>query len=242
MCWCICAKRRKQTHAMPSLSEQKEHFECIKPNRAYGTLRNTLDIALAVLLRTHSASVYYYQCLKICSATLLAATLKCQIPAIIYCWQFKSSMHYSNTHSGHFIKYPIHNPGNILMVRHLQIVKCFLFLCARCPLAVLSQDIPHIFAMTLFEEYIYWTDWETKSINRAHKTLGTNKTTLISTLHRPMDVHIYHPYRQPKGNALNVEAITQSQILLLFLNHYGGTLIPINYISLQSAVVQRSEM
>uniref|UniRef100_A0A8C1XQQ3 Low density lipoprotein receptor-related protein 1Aa n=1 Tax=Cyprinus carpio TaxID=7962 RepID=A0A8C1XQQ3_CYPCA len=63
---------------------------------------------------------------------------------------------------------------------------------------VLTQDIPHIFAMTLFEEYIYWTDWETKSINRAHKTLGTNKTMLISTLHRPMDVHIYHPYRQPE--------------------------------------------
>nr|XP_061813958.1 low-density lipoprotein receptor-related protein 1-like [Nerophis lumbriciformis] len=62
---------------------------------------------------------------------------------------------------------------------------------------VLTQDIPHIFAMTLFEEYIYWTDWETKSINRAHKTLGVNKTLLISTLHRPMDVHIYHPYRQP---------------------------------------------
>lgn len=53
--------------------------------------------------------------------------------------------------------------------------------------------------MTLFEEYIYWTDWETKSINRAHKSLGTNKTTLISTLHRPMDIHIYHPYRQPPG-------------------------------------------
>ncbi|RVE72792.1 hypothetical protein OJAV_G00041090 [Oryzias javanicus] len=63
---------------------------------------------------------------------------------------------------------------------------------------VLAEDIPHIFAMTLFEEYIYWTDWETKSINRAHKTLGTNKTMLISTLHRPMDIHIYHPYRQPR--------------------------------------------
>lgn len=64
---------------------------------------------------------------------------------------------------------------------------------------VLTQDVPHIFAMTLFEEYIYWTDWETKSINRCHKTQGTNKTMLISTLHRPMDVHIYHPYRQPEG-------------------------------------------
>nr|XP_042700082.1 LOW QUALITY PROTEIN: prolow-density lipoprotein receptor-related protein 1 [Chrysemys picta bellii] len=62
---------------------------------------------------------------------------------------------------------------------------------------VLSQDIPHIFALTLFEDYIYWTDWETKSINRAHKTTGANKSMLISTLHRPMDIHIYHAYRQP---------------------------------------------
>lgn len=64
---------------------------------------------------------------------------------------------------------------------------------------MLSQDIPHIFALTLFEDYIYWTDWETKSINRAHKTTGANKSMLISTLHRPMDIHIYHAYRQPDG-------------------------------------------
>lgn len=65
--------------------------------------------------------------------------------------------------------------------------------------AVLSQDIPHIFALTLFEDYVYWTDWETKSINRAHKTTGTNKTLLISTLHRPMDLHVFHALRQPDG-------------------------------------------
>lgn len=62
---------------------------------------------------------------------------------------------------------------------------------------MLSQDIPHIFALTLFEDYVYWTDWETKSINRAHKTTGTNKTLLISTLHRPMDLHVFHALRQP---------------------------------------------
>uniref|UniRef100_UPI00358E1ABB prolow-density lipoprotein receptor-related protein 1 isoform X2 n=1 Tax=Myxine glutinosa TaxID=7769 RepID=UPI00358E1ABB len=62
---------------------------------------------------------------------------------------------------------------------------------------VLNKDIPHIFALTLFEDYIYWSDWETKTVNRAHKTTGVNKQTLISTLHRPMDVHVFHPYRQP---------------------------------------------
>lgn len=67
------------------------------------------------------------------------------------------------------------------------------------PPTVLSQDIPHIFALTLFEDYVYWTDWETKSINRAHKTTGANKTLLISTLHRPMDLHVFHALRQPDG-------------------------------------------
>lgn len=74
------------------------------------------------------------------------------------------------------------------------------------PPAVLSQDIPHIFALTLFEDYVYWTDWETKSINRAHKTTGTNKTLLISTLHRPMDLHVFHALRQPDGKWLGPES------------------------------------
>lgn len=86
---------------------------------------------------------------------------------------------------------------------HKSLFLVFLLTCSVClrvcPHVVLTEDIPHIFAMTLFEEYIYWTDWETKSINRAHKTLGTNKSMLISTLHRPMDIHVYHPYRQPEG-------------------------------------------
>lgn len=40
---------------------------------------------------------------------------------------------------------------------------------------------PAHLGMTLFEDHVYWTDWETKSINRAHKTTGANKTLLIST-------------------------------------------------------------
>uniref|UniRef100_H9GB47 EGF-like domain-containing protein n=1 Tax=Anolis carolinensis TaxID=28377 RepID=H9GB47_ANOCA len=46
-----------------------------------------------------------------------------------------------------------------------------------------TLDIPHIFALTLYEDYIYWTDWETKSINRAHKTTGANKSVLIIPNH-----------------------------------------------------------
>ncbi|KAF4524352.1 hypothetical protein B566_EDAN007528 [Ephemera danica] len=45
-------------------------------------------------------------------------------------------------------------------------------------------------------DYLYWTDWETKSVERCHKYNGGDCRTIISTVHRPMDIHVYHPLRQ----------------------------------------------
>ncbi|KAI5716508.1 hypothetical protein M8J76_007754 [Diaphorina citri] len=36
-------------------------------------------------------------------------------------------------------------------------------------IVISGQKVPHVFALTLFEDHIYWTDWNTKSINRADK-------------------------------------------------------------------------
>ncbi|XP_077997711.1 prolow-density lipoprotein receptor-related protein 1-like [Glandiceps talaboti] len=62
---------------------------------------------------------------------------------------------------------------------------------------VLNVDLPHVFALSVFEDFVFWSDWETKSIHRADKHTGENKQELITTVHRPMDVHVYHPLRQP---------------------------------------------
>ena len=58
-------------------------------------------------------------------------------------------------------------------------------------------NLHHIFAISVFEDYIYWSDWETKSIERCHKYSGSDNKTVLSTIHRPMDLQIYHPMRQP---------------------------------------------
>ncbi|XP_078621857.1 low-density lipoprotein receptor-related protein 2-like isoform X1 [Branchiostoma floridae x Branchiostoma japonicum] len=55
---------------------------------------------------------------------------------------------------------------------------------------------PHPFAMTLFEDWIYWSDWNTKTVEKARKLNGTERTTMVTTVHRPMDIHIVHPQRQ----------------------------------------------
>uniref|UniRef100_A0A8C5MYQ0 LDL receptor related protein 4 n=1 Tax=Leptobrachium leishanense TaxID=445787 RepID=A0A8C5MYQ0_9ANUR len=65
--------------------------------------------------------------------------------------------------------------------------------------AVISQGLPHPFAITVFEDSLYWTDWHTKSINSANKFTGKNQEVIRSKLHFPMDIHTLHPQRQPAG-------------------------------------------
>nr|XP_033800021.1 low-density lipoprotein receptor-related protein 1B [Geotrypetes seraphini] len=60
-----------------------------------------------------------------------------------------------------------------------------------------NQDIPGIIALTLFEDYIYWTDGKAKSLSRAHKTSGAGKVSLLNSWHVITDVQVYHSYRQP---------------------------------------------
>ena len=64
---------------------------------------------------------------------------------------------------------------------------------------VLFVGLPHPFALTLFEDELYWTDWHTKSINRANKLRGNAVVTVHSHLHFPMDIHTFHPQVQPPG-------------------------------------------
>lgn len=62
---------------------------------------------------------------------------------------------------------------------------------------VLSNHLPHPFALTLFEDSMYWTDWHTKAISTANKITGKGYKFIHEGLHFPMDIHSYHPARQP---------------------------------------------
>ncbi|XP_071823426.1 low-density lipoprotein receptor-related protein 2-like isoform X4 [Apostichopus japonicus] len=49
------------------------------------------------------------------------------------------------------------------------------------------------FAVTVFEEFIYWTEWSEMTVFRSHKFTGENRTKLVQLdRHRPYDVHVYH--------------------------------------------------
>ena len=38
--------------------------------------------------------------------------------------------------------------------------------------AALAASVPHAFSITIFEEWMYWTDWNHKAIERANRFTG----------------------------------------------------------------------
>ncbi|XP_052581109.1 low-density lipoprotein receptor-related protein 2 isoform X1 [Peromyscus californicus insignis] len=65
---------------------------------------------------------------------------------------------------------------------------------------VYDGTLPHPFAITLFEDTVYWTDWNTRTVEKGNKYDGSDRAVLVNTTHRPFDIHVYHPYRQPIVN------------------------------------------
>ncbi|XP_015909717.1 low-density lipoprotein receptor-related protein 2 isoform X1 [Parasteatoda tepidariorum] len=59
-----------------------------------------------------------------------------------------------------------------------------------------GNSVPHVFALSVFDNFIYWTDWNLKGVFRADKFTGEHLQVLRNTSHRPYDIHIYHPLRQ----------------------------------------------
>lgn len=63
---------------------------------------------------------------------------------------------------------------------------------------ILSVGLPHPFALTIFEDLMIWTDWHTKKISAANKKTGKSFRNVHEGLSFPMDIHSYHPSRQPE--------------------------------------------
>jgi len=59
--------------------------------------------------------------------------------------------------------------------------------------------LAHPFSVAVFADTVYWTEWDTHAIYQADKFTGANVSLVTSTdsVHLPMVVQVYHPYRQP---------------------------------------------
>lgn len=66
---------------------------------------------------------------------------------------------------------------------------------------MIADDLEHPFGLTQYQDYIYWTDWSQRSIERANKTSGQNRTLIQGHLDYVMDILVFHSSRQGGWNA-----------------------------------------
>ncbi|XP_027881661.1 very low-density lipoprotein receptor isoform X2 [Xiphophorus couchianus] len=62
-----------------------------------------------------------------------------------------------------------------------------------------ADYLAHPFALTVFEDRVFWTDGENKAIYGANKFSGSDVITLASNLNDPQDVIVYHELIQLAG-------------------------------------------
>ena len=62
-----------------------------------------------------------------------------------------------------------------------------------------SNNIKHPFSLSLFEDWVYWSDWSQKSVMQFNKLHGGNVSTVFRGVTKPVDIHTVHPLRQPEG-------------------------------------------
>ncbi|XP_035791201.1 putative vitellogenin receptor [Anopheles albimanus] len=63
---------------------------------------------------------------------------------------------------------------------------------------VLSGVLKHPFAVAVFNDRIYWSDWDTKSVQSCDKFTGKGRQSMVHD-RVIFDVHVYHSSMQPKS-------------------------------------------
>lgn len=81
------------------------------------------------------------------------------------------------------------------------------------------QTVNHIHSLTVFEDYVYWSDRGTNAVMKSHKYAQEN-ATLVTYLYGVQDVHMKHPALHPSGEFLVNRStwLNRSKIIMLFYN------------------------
>lgn len=53
---------------------------------------------------------------------------------------------------------------------------------------LVSENLPHVFGLTQLGDYLYWTDWQRRTIDRVNKKNGDDRKVIIDQLSNLMGV------------------------------------------------------
>ncbi|XP_076640079.1 low-density lipoprotein receptor-related protein 6 isoform X1 [Colletes latitarsis] len=71
--------------------------------------------------------------------------------------------------------------------------------------AIVTQNIGYPFSITQYQDYIYWTDWNTGDIEKANKTTGANRVKIHNKLESVTDLLVFHPSKQAGWNPCSLK-------------------------------------
>lgn len=63
---------------------------------------------------------------------------------------------------------------------------------------ILNENLPHVFGLSLFENYIYWTDWQRRTVERAHKVTGNDRSVVVDQFPEVMGLKVVN-LREMRG-------------------------------------------
>ncbi|KAL6424282.1 hypothetical protein ACFW04_009838 [Cataglyphis niger] len=57
---------------------------------------------------------------------------------------------------------------------------------------IITDNLPHLFGLSLLGDYLYWTDWQRRSIDRAHKLTGGDREVIVDQVPNVMGLKAIH--------------------------------------------------
>ncbi|XP_011066151.1 PREDICTED: low-density lipoprotein receptor-related protein 6 isoform X2 [Acromyrmex echinatior] len=66
---------------------------------------------------------------------------------------------------------------------------------------VITDNLPHLFGLTLLGDYLYWTDWQRRSIDRAHKLTGGEREVIVDQVPNVMGIKAIHLGKMNASNS-----------------------------------------
>lgn len=68
---------------------------------------------------------------------------------------------------------------------------------------LVNENLPHVFGLTLLGDYLYWTDWQRRAIDRVNKNTGSDRKVIIDQLPNLMGVKAVNLKESVNGNPCN---------------------------------------
>lgn len=78
---------------------------------------------------------------------------------------------------------------------------------------LLDDNLPHLFGFTLLGDFIYWTDWQMRSIERVHKVTAARETIIdqLPDLMGLKATNVTETYGEEDGSARHFHRTTYTR-------------------------------